>query len=366
VRIAIDASRTTIARRTGTENYALQLIRALLNLPAAAVHLFTLYFRDEPPVDLYPAYPHVTQKVIPFPRLWTHIRFAAEIIKDRPNVTFVPAHALPFFFEGRAVATIHDLGYRFFPEAHPVLERYYLDLTTRTTSQRVTRILADSEATKRDLVAQYHTDPAKIAVVYPGVEGLRRASDAQIADARATYHLPERYLLFLGTLQPRKNIRRLVEAFMRYCETSGDSSLSLVLAGKHGWLIDDVLDDLHSERIIVTGYVADADVAAIYSGALALIFPSLYEGFGFPVLEAMHCEIPVLTANTSSLPELAGDAALLVDPLDTQAITNGIARLVNDPDLRADLVRRGCKQVEQFTWNRAAELTLRTLENAVG
>ena len=223
-----------------------------------------------------------------------------------------------------------------------------------------------SEATKRDLVAQYHTDPAKIAVVYPGVEGLRRASDQQIADVRAKYHLPERYLLFLGTLQPRKNIRRLVEAFVRYIEASGDTALSLVLAGKRGWLIDDALADLPSDRIIVTGYVADEDVAAVYSGALALVFPSLYEGFGFPVLEAMRCGTPVLTANTSSLPELAGDAALLVDPLDVQAITNGIARLVDDPDLRADLVRRGCRQVEQFTWKRAAELTLRTLENAVG
>src|SRR5258708_32007231 len=179
--IAIDASRTTVARRTGTENYALQLIRALLGLPESQRHQFTLYFRDTPPDGLFPAHDNVCQKVIPFPRLWTHLRFAAALFADRPDVTFVPAHALPLLLPGRAVATVHDLGYRFFPEAHPAFERAYLDVTTRTTSARAARILVDSEATRRDLVAQYGIDAAKIAIVYPGVEGITRASEDHIA-----------------------------------------------------------------------------------------------------------------------------------------------------------------------------------------
>src|SRR5258708_38923249 len=177
-------------------------------------------------------------------------------------------------------------------------------------------------------MAQYGVDEHKIDVVYPGVEGLQRANDAEIAATRAKYKLPERYLLFLGTLQPRKNLRRLVEAYMR-----SSVDLPLVLAGKRGWLIDNLLegvpDDIRS-RIILTGYVADEDVAALYRGALALVFPSLYEGFGFPVIEAMRCGTPVLCSDTSSLPELAGDAALLVDPVDVQAITDWLARLVAD------------------------------------
>jgi glycosyltransferase involved in cell wall biosynthesis len=363
VRIAIDASRTTVAARTGTENYALQLIRALLDLRPE--HQITLYFRDTPRPNLFDRYPNVQYRVIPFPRLWTHIRFAAALWADRPDVTFVPAHSLPFVFPGRAVATVHDLGYRFFPEAHPAFERRCLELTTYTTARRATRLLADSEAARRDLVEQYGVDSARIDVVYPGVEGLQRATADQIAAVRARYGLPERYMLFLGTLQPRKNIRRLVEAFTCFARSGGD--VALVLAGKRGWLVDDVLAQVQRDKrdkVVITGYVADEDITALYSGALALVFPSLYEGFGFPVLESMHCGTPVLCANTSSLPELAGDAALLVDPLDTQAIAAGMARLAGDPALRADLVQRGYRQAARFTWRSAAEMTMQTLEGA--
>jgi glycosyltransferase involved in cell wall biosynthesis len=339
------------------------LIRALLALRSP--HRFTLYFRDQPDAATFESYPNVQIKFIPFPRLWTHLRFAAALWMDRPDVTFVPSHSLPFVFPGRAVTTVHDLGYRFFPEAHRDFERHYLDLTTRTSSRRATRILADSEATRRDLIAQYGVNAAKIDVVYPGVEGLARASAQEIAAVRAKYRLPDRYFLFLGTLQPRKNIERLVEAFRCYVDSGGDASL--VLAGKRGWLIEDTLtraEQTLQSRLILPGYVEDNEVAALYSGALALVFPSLYEGFGFPVLEAMHCGTPVLCATTSSLPELAGDAAILVDPLDVQAIADGMARLGSDADLRRDLVRRGYEQVKPFTWQRAAELTLRALESA--
>lgn len=369
MRIAIDASRTTIAARTGTENYALQLIRALLAL--GSPHEFALYFRDQPAVALFAAYPNVKHKVIPFARLWTHVRFAAELWKDRPDVTFVPAHALPLVFPGKAVATVHDLGYRFFPQAHPQFERRYLDLTTRTTSRRATCILADSLATTNDLVAEYGMNENKISVVYPGVEGLSRATATEIDAVRTKYHLPERYFLFLGTLQPRKNIGRLIEAFARYCDETGDTETALVLAGKRGWLIEqplqhalDALPAAQRNRVIVTGYVEDADVAPLYSGALALALPSLYEGFGFPVLEAMHCGTPVLCSQTSSLPELAGDAAILVDPLKVEEIASGMARLATDTTLRDSLVQKGYQQAAKFTWKRAAELTLQALESA--
>jgi glycosyltransferase involved in cell wall biosynthesis len=185
---------------------------------------------------------------------------------------------------------------------------------------------------------------------------------------RVKYGLPEKYLLFLGTLQPRKNIRRLAEAFALCAESSNAHDVALVLAGNPGWLMNlarDVLPalpDALQSRLITTGYVADEDVAALYSGALALIFPSLYEGFGFPVLEAMRCGTPVLCANTSSLPELAGDAALMVDPLDVQSIAAGMARLIAETALRADLIGRGYRQAAQFTWQQAAQSALSALE----
>lgn len=361
--IAIDASRTTAAQRTGTENYALQLIRALLALDTP--HRYRLYFRDAPPPDLLPESSPAEWHVIPAPRLWTHLRFAAALWRARPDVTFVPAHTLPLAFPGPAVVTVHDLGYVYFPEAHPGLRRRYLDWTTRYSARRATRIIADSLATARDLAAHYGVPQDRITLVYPGVDpSLARVTDTRrLAAVRTRYQLPERYLLFVGTLQPRKNVARLVRSYARWRQSSGRVDVGLVLAGQRGWLFDPAWTE-GVEGVHLTGYVDEADVAALYSGALALVFPSLHEGFGFPVLEAMRCGTPVITSATSSLPEVAGDAALLVNARDEAAIAQVIERLVTDTGLRATLIARGYLQSEQFSWQRAAGQTLRVLEQA--
>ena len=361
--IAIDASRTTTAQRTGTENYALQLIRALLLLDSP--HRFRLYFRDQPPAALLPDRPRTEQYVIPWPRLWTHSRFALALWRDRPDVTFVPAHTLPLWLPGPAVVTVHDLGYVYFPDAHPFLSRRYLEWSTRHSVRRATRVIADSLATAKDLAAHYHLAQHHINVVYPGVDdSLCRSTDsARLAEVRARYGLPERYVLFVGTLQPRKNIARIVAGFARWRAQGGAGDVALVLAGQRGWLYDPMwVDDV--EIVILPGYIDEADVAALYSGALALVFPTLHEGFGFPVLEAMRCGTPVITSTTSSLPEVAGEAALLVNPRDSDAIAEALGRLVTDQALRADLIERGYRQADRFTWRQAAEQTLKVLEGA--
>jgi glycosyltransferase involved in cell wall biosynthesis len=365
LKIAVDASRTTLRQRTGTENYALELLRHLLMLESP--HEYFLYFRDAPPATLFPSATETsyTKRVIPFRRMWTHLRFALEIWRTRPDVTFVPAHTLPRFFPGKAAVTVHDLGYLYFPEAHPAKDRRYLDWSTGYSARRATRVLADSEATRRDLMQHYEIEADKICVVYPGVdEGLKPVRDpARLAAVQQKYGLPDRYLFFLGTLQPRKNIERLVQAFARWQSMSGNREVGLVLGGKAGWLYREEWT-VGVEHVHLTGYVADEDVATLYSGALALVFPSLYEGFGFPVLEAMRCETPVLCSNTSSLPELAGEAALLVDPSDVEAMAAAIERLVGNAGLRDELVARGRKQVQRFTWANAAQATLAVLEEA--
>jgi glycosyltransferase involved in cell wall biosynthesis len=349
-RIAIDASRTTAARITGTEQYALQLIRALIRLNTT--HDLTLYFRDEPPRDLFPESARVTQRVIPFPRAWTHLRFAAALMADRPDITWVPAHTLPVLFPGRAAVTVHDLGYRYFPAAHPPRHRLYLDWTTRYSARRASVVFADSRTTADDLTRFYGTPPRKIRIVYPGVDA---PPIGDIEAVKRKYGLPDRYFLFLGTLQPRKNIARLVQAYQQ-----AKVDAALVLAGGQGWLYDPSwvagVPNVH-----LPGYVDDADKGALYAGARALAFPSLYEGFGFPVLEAMLCGTPVLCSNTSSLPELAGDAALLVDPLDVNAIADGLRRLNDDAALRDDLRARGYAQAAKFTWEQAARDILESL-----
>ena len=356
MRIAIDASRTTVARITGTEHYSRELTRTLIEHNNS--HDLHLYFRDQPPADILPTSAHVYTHVIPLRRLWTHLRFAWALQNLRPDVTFVPAHTLPFVFSGKAVVTVHDLGFRYFPEAHTVRDRFYLDNTTHYSVRRASIVLADSQATANDLETFYGVSFRKIRVVYPGVDP---PPIDDIPAVRHKYNLPERYFLFLGTLQPRKNIAVIVQAYQRWRSANPDDTAELVLAGSKGWLYDDKwaegLPGVH-----MPGYIDDADKGALYAGALALIFPSLHEGFGFPVIEAMHCGTPVITSNTSSLPELGGDAALLVDPLNVGAITNTMTRVSANEAQQQLMIEKGYTQATNFTWERAAEQVMQILE----
>ncbi len=364
MRLAIDASRCTVPRVTGTERYAIELIRHLIRHNTQ--HEITLYFRDEPQLQWLAAWlgetvDQVTLKTIPFRRAWTHLRLARELWRDRPDLTFVPAHTLPFVFPGRGAVTAHDLGYRHFPEAHPWQQRVYLDLTTHYSAARARVVLADSVATADDLTRFYGISPVRIRVVYPGVE----APVIQDRDAvRAKYVLPERYFLFIGTLQPRKNIARLVQAFQAWRRLCPDDPAELLLAGGTGWLFDPAwVEDVPGVRLL--GYIDEGDKGALLAGALAFVFPSLYEGFGFPVLEAMGCGTPVIASQTSSLPELVGEAGLLVDPLSVESIAGAMRQLSQDEPLRQTLLAKGQQQATIFTWDTAARAAWDALEWAI-
>ncbi len=366
--IGIDASRATRAQRTGTEAYSLHLIRAIIETECD--HRFRLYTPTnlQPPIsDFRILNPELEVRVIPFPRLWTHLRLAWEVSRRPPDVLFVPAHVMPLFCPVPTVVTVHDLGYLHYPEAHRPFDRRYLAWTTRRHARRAARVIADSQATRADLIRHYRAEPDRIVVVYPGRdESLARVDDpATVAAVKARYGVDGDYLLYLGTLQPRKNLIRLVEAFARLQSVA--DRLRLVLAGKKGWLYEGLFARVEAlglrDRVLFPGYVADDDKAALLSGATALVYPSLYEGFGLPVLEAMACGTPVLTSNVSSLPEVAGDAALLVDPLDTEAIAQGMARLIADAGLRRSLVEKGYTQIRKFSWTNAARQVLQVLES---
>ena len=362
--IAIDASRSARARPTGTEVYALRLIQSLIsaNERRREPYRLSLYFRDDPPAGLFRKSRHVRQIVLKSPRLWTHLRWAAALWKARPALSFAPAHTLPFCFPGKAVVTVHDLGYKHFPDAHPALQRFYLDITTRFSQARAARILADSQATADDLARFYGTPAHKIRVVYPGVDALDSNSGADAIDsARAKYGLPRRYFLFLGTLQPRKNIERLIQAFGRWRREHDGDGAALVLAGAKGWLFDEAwLKD--APQVHVTGYIDEADKGGLLAGAIALVFPSLYEGFGFPAVEAMRCGCPVIASKTSSLGELVGEAGLLVDPFDVSDIAAAMGRCGDDPALRAQLIERGFQRARRFTWTAAAAQALEAFD----
>lgn len=380
MRIGIDASRATRENRTGTEAYSLHLIRALQALDATNEYI--LYFNTPPRPGLFPAQANVRQRTIPLPRLWTHLRLSWEMARHAPDVLFVPAHVVPLIHPRRSVVTIHDLGYYHEPDAHPPRQRAYLEWATRYNAASATRIIADSQATQRDLVEILGIAPDKIRVVYLGVApGFQPLQDpAQIAAVKAAYGIAGPYILYVGTLQPRKNLVRLVEAFARigravadgyeemnpYADGGPQRQLSLVLAGGKGWGYESIERAVQaaglSGQVILPGYVKLEDLPALYSGADLFVLPSLYEGFGLPVLEAMACGTPVVTTNVSSLPEIAGDAAVLADPNDSGALARAMIRVLMDPLWKAELRRRGLAQAQRFTWNKCAQETLAVLE----
>lgn len=391
--IGVDASRAATRQRTGTEAYAYFLIDALIPLAAQRGHQLRLYFNQLPPSDLFPEDGFVEHIVIPFPRLWTHLCLAWELQRRPPDVFFTPAHVIPYTYRGPSVATVHDLGYHYFPQAHPSRQLAYLRWSTRHNGRIARRIIADSQATKNDLIHFDEVEPDKIDVVYPGIDpALRPLSDREkITAVLQKYGITPPYLFFLSTLQPRKNLVRLIRAYV-----AAEVPHQLVLAGKKGWLAEPILAEIHKQQltinsqqpitndqsppatsnqlqttnhqpppIITPGFIDDDDKAALLSGATALLYPSLHEGFGFPVLEAQACGTPVLCANSSSLPEVAGEAALLVNPEDTEAITVAIQRLVNDPLLRHELALAGLENVRRFTWGETAVQALDVLEAAI-
>jgi glycosyltransferase involved in cell wall biosynthesis len=373
--IGIDASRIAVAARTGTEHYTYELLAALARRDRST--RYTL-FCNQMPATLPALGPNFKLRRIPFPRLWTHARLSAELVMHPPDTLFVPAHVLPLGApvrrRMRTVVTIHDLGYLRFPDAHTRAHRLYLRLSTLWSARVASQVIAVSSATRDDLVRLAHVPPAAITVIHHGLSPRFRpiADSGSVAAAQQRYGITPPYFLYVGTIQPRKNLVRLIEAFAhlthreRRTANDGHGDPTLVIAGKRGWLTEAIerrAAELGvAKRVRFTGYVDDDDLPALLGGALAFVFPSLYEGFGMPVLEAMACGSPVLTSKSSSLPEVAGDAALLVDPTDTTAIAEGLARLSTDGALRAELRTRGLARAAEFTWDRCAEQTLRVLK----
>lgn len=376
--IGVDASRAIRTQRTGTERYSLEIIRHLLRLDRALTHEWRLYTHELPP-DLFldtdapgsqPAPPH-RAVALPARRMWTHRSLAQEVMQHPPDVLFVPAHVLPFVWPlGRlppAVVTIHDLGHRRFPHAHTTGQRLYLELTTRWAVYAARRLIVVSEATGRDLVGFYGAAPEKITVIYEAASSRTTPSPTEIGAVQAACGLLRPYALYIGSIQPRKNLERLIIAYFRLC-ARGQADWDLVLAGAPGWLSDGIYrcaaQSGLADRIHFTGYLPEADRAALLQGARLFCYPSLLEGFGLPVLEAQLAGIPVMTANNSSLPEVAGDAALLVDPEDIDAIADAMLRLSRDENLRQRLIAAGHENVKRFSWQDAAQKTLAVLEQA--
>ncbi len=374
-RIGIDY--TAAARqRAGIGRYARELITALLTLDSG--HQYTIFAATGqlPPTQWQQEIKrlHATQnsklktRNLPLSddwvaRLWHRLRLPipVETITGALDVFYSPDFVLPPTRRNtRALLTVHDCSFLHYPEHFvPKLVRY-LNKTVPRSMGRADLVLADSEATRTDLIEHLGAAPDKVQVLYCGVDARFRPGPEPGEKERlqAQYNVGERpYVLSVGTIQPRKNYARLIQAFAQLSE---QPDLQLLIGGGKGWLYQDIFAaaDKHSDRVRILGFVDDADLPALYRNATLFAFPSLCEGFGLPVLEAMACGVPVVTSSVSSLPEVAGDAALLIDPLDTGALAQALARASQDADLRQDMVTRGLAQAAKFTWERAARQLL--------
>ncbi|OGY25833.1 MAG: hypothetical protein A2134_00275 [Candidatus Woykebacteria bacterium RBG_16_39_9b] len=360
--IGIDASRITAEEKTGTESYSFNLINALQIVDNK--NKYTLYL-NKPHKYFEPTAKNFTVKYIPFPRLWTQGRLALECLMNPPDVLFVPAHTIPVIRRPslKTVVTIHDLGAEFLEQYHKFPQKLYLNWSTNYVAKYATHIIAVSESTKNDLIKMFALESSRISVVHEGVNRryFSRRGEGKVGQIKKKYGL-ENYLLFVGTIQPRKNLVNLIEAFSKIRL----KDIDLVLVGKPGWLYDEIYKAPKKfgveDRVKFLGYVPINELPALYSGASGLALVSLYEGFGLPVLEAMAAGCPCLVSNQSSLPEVAGDAALTVDPDDENDIKRGIEELLEDQKTRQELIERGLNRVKKFTWEKAAEKTLAVLE----
>ncbi len=362
--ITLDVS-AAVHSRAGLGRYAESLTRALV---AAHPHRYALFYNRERGIEPLEGLKHLPAHTVALGyKPWRMLVWMGQLVRvpfNRlvPDATLFHAteHLLLPLRGVPTVLTVHDLIFRHLPEHHKTLNRWYLNWTMPLYCRRADRIITISHATRRDLIAAYDVPPAKITVIHEAADPRFRPQPPEAVEAvRTRYDLPARYLLSVGTIEPRKNLARLLEAF----ETLHAEGLTdaLVVVGGRGWLYDDFFARLERsparEAVLFPGYVPDADLPPIYAGAQALAFPSLYEGFGLPVLEAMACGTPVACSNTSSLPEVAGDAALLFDPRDVTAITRALRRLLSDDALHADLRQRGLDRAATFSWDRVAAET---------
>jgi len=363
--IYLDLS-AAVHRRAGLGRYAESLARALV---AAHPDRYGLFYNRERGVESLTGLEHLPTRTVALGyKPWRMLVWLGQLARvglDRllPHAELFHAteHLLPPLRTIPTVLTVHDLIFRHLPEHHKPLNRWYLNSTLPLYCRRASHVITISECSRRDLVAAYDLPPEKITVIYEAADPRFRIQPPEtVAAVCARYDLPDRYLIFVGTIEPRKNLARLLSAF----ETIHADGLSagLVIVGRRGWLYDDFFATLERspvrDAVIFPGYVPDKDLPAIYAGAQALVFPSLYEGFGLPVLEAMACGTPVATSATSSVPEVGGDAALYFDPTNVEEITETTRRLLRDAALREEGRARGLAQAARFSWGRAAKETL--------
>lgn len=370
LRIAIDAHSVGTGL-AGNESYITNLIEALAEIDTA--NRYTLFVTKPEAVErFWNRWPHVSvRRTLPHtPLVRIPLTLSAEL-RRRPVDLLHVQYTAPPLAPCPVVATIHDLSFEHLPETFKRRSRVQLRLTVRRTARAAARLLAPSEHTRRDLVETYAVEPRRVDVTPlaapPHFAPVK--AESELRRVRELYRIEGDYVLTVGSIQPRKNLARLINAYSLLRRARPHAKLpQLVLVGKRAWLYGETLRLIREQGLealtVLTGYVPEADLPALYSGALCFVYPSYFEGFGLPPLEAMQCGAPVIAGERTSLPEVVGDAGLLFDPFDVEALGQALKRVIDDGDLRASLRRKGIERAKRFSWHETARLTLKAYERA--
>lgn len=377
--IGIDASRLKSEHATGVEHYSWQIIKGMLDerekLAVAKRPNFIFYSREKLPHGVLEGSGGqkngVSNVVIERKRLWT-ILGLAQAMKENPDQTlFVPSHTLPPKLPKKSVLMIHDVAFKYLRSSYPFLQYHYLNWSTKFAVNRATRIVVPSEATKNDLINFYNCESEKVVVIPHGFVVPKGPDNEEklLAQSPVFAHFEidkkTKYILFVGRLESKKNLVRLIEAFAEFSKSHPE--FVLVLAGKRGFGFQKILDMVKKlkviDKVVMPGYITEEEKFLLYKYCRFFAFPSLYEGFGFPILEAFYHQKPVMSSSVSSMPEVGGEAALYVDPYDVNSIIEGLKTLARGDSYCDNLEKLGSEQLKKFQWEKAAKTTLETLMN---
>ncbi|HEX7586602.1 MAG TPA: glycosyltransferase family 1 protein [Patescibacteria group bacterium] len=387
MRIGIDVSCLGEGRRTGVEEYTLNLLQNIFKLDRKNEYILFLNSWKSSRADFswLADYPNVKLKKFHFPNKLLNFLFwyfawpKMDKMIGGADLFFMPNIMFGSVSEKtKLLVTIHDLSFERYPESFSLKRRlWHIFINPKKICSKASGIIVVSESTKNDLLKIYKVDPNKIKVIYSGVSDRFRVisrNDENLIRVKKKYHLPYKFILYLGTIEPRKNIIGVLRAYHQFRKSaSADASQKelldyrLVIAGSKGWLSRKIFSEIEKsefqDSILLVNFVEDTDKEYVFNLASLFVYPSFFEGFGFPVLEAMSCGVPTIASNSSSLPEIAGEAAVLIDPDKPQEIASAMKEILTNGELRSKLIERGLVRSKEFSWQKSAREFLKIIKN---
>lgn len=365
--IGVDGNEANVSQRVGVSVYTANLLEYFKSHADPDMR-FLVFLKQKPlpnlpeEIDFFKY--HIIPSALP---LWSQTILPLKLhqmklFRSSLDIFFSPAHYIPRFCPFPTAVTIHDLSYFYYPAEFLKKDLLQLKQWTEYSVKRSKKIIAVSKTTEKDLYKWYGVPENKVEIVYNGFEK-NKAKEAAIDVSQKD----QKYILFVGTIQPRKNLSTLIRAFHLFQKENPE--FKLIIAGKKGWLFKQIFEQVKTlgleQKIIFSGFVTDSELVSLYRHAFCFVLPSLYEGFGIPILEAMSYDCPVLSSFASSLPEIGGDACLYFDPKDEKDIYDKLNRLKNNNDLRKELIQKGKGRIREFSWERCGKETLAVLKNSI-